>query len=545
MADNCVAPSRNAHLDVLPKCHWPLDERKWSWGNLRCCIQWYQQHVKWEGVAKGNATFPHGDNSFTAAVLLKQYILAGATEVANIEEELEMARNTPTGLLWVDCFVILTFLAYLFVRAEREDDWLLHMYCLRHMLPYIFASSHWNYARYIHCYIQDMDANLPPAIKEQYLTDGHTCRHATRVWNAVSEDQFREQTYIRYGKSKGGLVGISLSADQVAGWVLSHHMCDTLAMDEFFFIREYDERADKHKEETEGRKTLDYEDRKKIREELEKGCNPLNTESDYPVNVSNGRVSNSCVNVQDSLQIGTRMMAQFRAGQPDNFYKPLSKQVTTLESLKKSITVGDRQVYDIEKIYSQMLVIGQKRCINLREVFMYELSPVPFSLNDQYGDMLSGTKSTLIHHLAQYIPNTDTPNLVIVDGIALIHHVVWPLNGRVQTLCESMVSSVADVNIFDDVYIVFDRYKAGSIKEHEGVRRSKGHVAPNHKLTLTTMLPARDIIMKNTLNKQQLAHLLCMCQVTGDPPHNRANLHTTGHRTAHNRALMPGCVPPF
>ena len=246
-----------------------------------------------------------------------------------------------------------------------------------------------------------MDANLPPAIKEQYLTDGHACQHATGVWNAFSEDQFGEQTYSWCGKSKGGLVGISLSADQVAGWVLSHHVCNTLAlaMDEMFADREYNERADKHKEETEGRKTLDYEDRKKTREPLEKGCTPLNTESDYPVNVWNGRVSHCCVNVQNSLQIGTRMAAQFREGQPDNFYKPLSKQVTTMESLKKSITVGDRQVCDIDKIDSRMLVI------------------------------------------------------------------------------------------------------------------SKGHAAPNHKLTLTTVLPARDIIMKNTFNKQQLAHLLFMCQV--------------------------------
>ena len=63
----------NAHLDVLPRCRWSLDERKWSWGNLRCCIQWYQQHVKWEGVAKGNARFPHGDHSFTAAVHIAWY----------------------------------------------------------------------------------------------------------------------------------------------------------------------------------------------------------------------------------------------------------------------------------------------------------------------------------------------------------------------------------------------------------------------------------------------------------------------------------------
>ena len=191
-------------------------------------------------MAKGNARFPHGDHSFTAEVLLQQYILAGTIDVANIEEELEMARNTPTGLLWVDCFVIPTFLAHLFVRAEREVDWLLHMYCLRRMLPYFFASSHWNYTRYIQWYIQDMDANLPPAIKEQYLTDGHTCRHATGVWNAVSEDQFGEEIYIRYGKSKGGLVGISLSADQVGDGFC--HTTLALAIDEMFVDREYDER---------------------------------------------------------------------------------------------------------------------------------------------------------------------------------------------------------------------------------------------------------------------------------------------------------------
>ena len=166
-----------------------------------------------------------------------------------------------------------------------------------------------------------------------------------------------------------------------------------------------------------------------------------------------------------------------------------------MESLKKSITVGDRQVYDIKTIYSQVLIIGQKRCVNLREVFIYELSPVLLSLFNQYGDMLPGTKSTLTHRLAQYIPNTDTPDLVIVDGIALIYHVICPQNGTVQTLCESMVSRVADVNIVDDVYIVFDRYKTGSIKAHERVRRSKGHAAPNQKLTLTTVLPARDVIM--------------------------------------------------
>ena len=42
--------------------------------------------------------------------------------------------------------------------------------------------------------------------------------------------------YIRYGKAKVGLVGITLNPDQVAGWVLSHYICNTvsLAMEDMF-----------------------------------------------------------------------------------------------------------------------------------------------------------------------------------------------------------------------------------------------------------------------------------------------------------------------
>ena len=46
---------------------------------------------------------------------------------------------------------------------------------------------------------------------------------------AVSADQFGELTYIRYGKSKGGLVGMTRSAEQVACWVLSSHLCQRIS----------------------------------------------------------------------------------------------------------------------------------------------------------------------------------------------------------------------------------------------------------------------------------------------------------------------------
>ena len=46
--------------------------------------------------------------------------------------------------------------------------------------------------------------------KSDLMAGAFVCRHREGVWNSVSADQFGEQTYIRYGKSKGGLVGISL-----------------------------------------------------------------------------------------------------------------------------------------------------------------------------------------------------------------------------------------------------------------------------------------------------------------------------------------------
>ena len=59
---------------------------------------------------------------------------------------LEKACKTPTGQLWVDCLIRPTLIAHMFIRAQRDGDWLLHVHCLQNMLPYFFAAGHWHYA---------------------------------------------------------------------------------------------------------------------------------------------------------------------------------------------------------------------------------------------------------------------------------------------------------------------------------------------------------------------------------------------------------------
>ena len=60
----------------------------------------------------------------------------------------DISKQSKTAKLWVDCLIQPVLLMMLFVRAEREGDWPLHLWGVNEMLPFFFAAGHFNYARY-------------------------------------------------------------------------------------------------------------------------------------------------------------------------------------------------------------------------------------------------------------------------------------------------------------------------------------------------------------------------------------------------------------
>ena len=60
----------------------------------------------------------------------------------------DKASHSRTAKLWIDNLIKPVLLMMVFVRAEREADWPLHMWAVAEMIPYFFASSPCNYARY-------------------------------------------------------------------------------------------------------------------------------------------------------------------------------------------------------------------------------------------------------------------------------------------------------------------------------------------------------------------------------------------------------------
>ena len=122
-------------------------------------------------------------------------------------------------------------------------------------------------------------------------------------------------------------------------WTLSHHLCTTLT------FKMFDENLDDneitpidgdHKEVGRKQTKLDASDRNILIKEIKKYRNPLHDQSEDPLtNIISGRVAPENVNVDDALQIGQKMSAEFLSGLPKGFYKPIKKKSLQWNQLRE------------------------------------------------------------------------------------------------------------------------------------------------------------------------------------------------------------------
>lgn len=141
-----------------------------------------------------------------------------------MEEMNEKAQGSKTARLSVDVLIKPVLLMMAFIRAERGRNWLLHLDSFRQMLTYYFAAGHFNYTRYELLYLMTMDKLQDHAL-QHFLKDENVVRHLICIWNGIWSDMFMETTFMRFGHSKGGIVGITLKRKAVKVRALSRHLC--------------------------------------------------------------------------------------------------------------------------------------------------------------------------------------------------------------------------------------------------------------------------------------------------------------------------------
>lgn len=118
-----------------------------------------------------------------------------------------LATISRTEKLWIDVLFNPVLIMMLFVKAERDCVWPLHLYAVELMLPYFFASRHANYARYGVYYLRSM-ASLPENVLTHFMKGSHVLRHKQGIWNGIWSDMFIESTFMRFGHGKVGIMEV-------------------------------------------------------------------------------------------------------------------------------------------------------------------------------------------------------------------------------------------------------------------------------------------------------------------------------------------------
>jgi hypothetical protein len=187
----------------------------------------------------------------------------------------KVSTESLTSKHWVDNLIKRVFLMMLFVRAEREGDWALHLHAVSEMIPYFFAAGHHHYARYDLYYLRDME-RLPNEVQVRFEKGEHVLRHQDGLWNGIWSDMFIETTFMRYGKGPGGLIGVTLNPRSIKKWANSLHTCTGLLKDlDDMRERDLTKSKIKHKEEMPSRIKADEIDREKLRTFIKNCINPL------------------------------------------------------------------------------------------------------------------------------------------------------------------------------------------------------------------------------------------------------------------------------
>lgn len=293
-----------------------------------------------------------------------------------------MASSSPTSKLWLENLVKPVFIMMVFVRAEREGEWPLHLWAMQEMLLYFFAAGHHNYARYGLYYLRSME-RLHGNVLEKFIKGEHVMRHKKGLWNGIWSDMYIETTFMRYGKGPRGIIGVTMRPETLKKWAFSMHICSRILQD--LSDMTDDSRADEvttHKEENPSRIRSDAQDRENIKKKLEACIDPFDT-ADHEksiVNIVTGRIATDKVNVHDAVAIGKKQMTKYTATWPAGFYSTIPKEVVTMAVARKVIRVGSTDVCDVTLIYSRVLGLQATRDINFQQVLKHELAPIPTAL---------------------------------------------------------------------------------------------------------------------------------------------------------------------
>lgn len=137
---------------------------------------------------------------------------------------LESLRNQHNlSSFWMS-YIDITEIMLGLIRASREGNWMLHLACIREMIPWCFAYDKLNYARFLPYYYATM-TQLPvdhPDVHEHFSRGGFSVQIGCRnPFGRIPVDQTTEETVNKDTQTAGGPKGFSLKPGAVSKYYLT------------------------------------------------------------------------------------------------------------------------------------------------------------------------------------------------------------------------------------------------------------------------------------------------------------------------------------
>lgn len=376
------------------------------------------------------------------------------------------------------------------IRASREGNWMLHLACIREMIPWCFAYDKLNYARYLSYYYAIM-SQLPadhPEVHDHFLQGGFSVQIGSRnPFGRIPVDQTIEETVNKDTQTPGGTKGFSLRPGAVNKYYLTSEYRSAYLRQ----LREMVGQGDSllnHPDLQLPRIRRDEADVQSIVDILETcWVNPLSPDQCEFVSLSNATVAPPDVakDLLDAREIGEQAYQAFKHERLETtppttqFHDKMTKKKlkTFSEIQKKPRSKGkDKEVALIadRNLFGHMVLVAQSRELHMSDVLAHPLGPLPWALANGDGSLRKTNKAALARDLEKSVAPADVipePSTTIIDGMSLVQK----MKGNDKTFAQLAESTLAKVlhegGKSERIDVVFDVYKDMSIKNSERVNR--------------------------------------------------------------------------
>ena len=394
-----------------------------------------------------------------------------------------------------------------FISATRDGNWAAYQSAKAELLPLLFASNRTTYAKYMPVLLLKMK-RLPPHIIHDFVEKQFVAKLSQGKFNGTWMDYALEATENKSLKGVGGIIGLTLRGPSLARWFLSRPVTasySTSFSSNICHPRKEKPKGSEHHSTSKAEIKRWNNDVRKMNEMFnDTYINPFNTE-EVPkelINFATGVVARP--DVQDSMLkaldkgsekaikfVNERLVCQDDEERPaKSVYATMTRNdLKTMADMSKAVSVKSKTVsISGELMYLRLLAINSKKKVPLEN----ENAPVPLSIFNDDGSMLSGNKAVFMHKLETLLdgdPITSIPgaDTIIFDGNVVIQMLKVPSGP--ETTYKSMamafqehilrVSKAICGNALSQVHVVFDRYLQSSIKGDTRVKRSgtsKGNI---------------------------------------------------------------------